>query len=530
MKRYARDLLILVSLVWIGPFIVLAVTTERSEADVRSVVTTWVRHVTADARPGAFVRDVEPYRVNGHIVAYIVHLDIEGFCICGANESLLPVYFYSPRGIYDPTNTEYRFILEEIIAQDELLEKVHTHGSPLTSQQQEALSRRAQQWRDLAAGITTTARAGAAASSADPPMMVLDMNCQWSQVSPYNDLCPVLTPGLDEHCVVGCVATAMAQVMYYWKWPLTGTGSNGVRYRFRWRNGWIGEPLANDPGIPEIWAGGKDRLQWTASNGGLLIMNGYWDAYVYYAAKQINTSTAYQNALASLWNRLTPDSTWYSVNFGASAYDWSVMQDVHSDPFDDGDGEAAKISYHAAVASNMSFGLGLSGSDTAPMREGFVNFMRYDTDATARSREDNLIVEEITWLRPVITGGYSLTSGGHQWIIFGYNKQTSPWQFKMNLGLDNTPTGWYSLDSYAYNVAQDQTLKVAPAGAVRFIGGTVSPSDGSPSDPYQTLDQALLQVANGTTLIMKANSSQTISGGQLSRPMVLKGKDVTIHP
>lgn len=34
----------------------------------------------------------------------------------------------------------------------------------------------------------------------------------WDQGTPYNDLCP-------ENCVTGCVATAMAQVMNYHKWP-----------------------------------------------------------------------------------------------------------------------------------------------------------------------------------------------------------------------------------------------------------------------------------------------------------------------
>ena len=40
----------------------------------------------------------------------------------------------------------------------------------------------------------------------------------WGQGTPYNNLCPNKMP-------VGCVATAMAQLMYYWKWPETGTGS-----------------------------------------------------------------------------------------------------------------------------------------------------------------------------------------------------------------------------------------------------------------------------------------------------------------
>ena len=39
----------------------------------------------------------------------------------------------------------------------------------------------------------------------------------WSQNNPYNILLPMLPTG--KHAYVGCVATAMAQVMHYWKWP-----------------------------------------------------------------------------------------------------------------------------------------------------------------------------------------------------------------------------------------------------------------------------------------------------------------------
>lgn len=41
------------------------------------------------------------------------------------------------------------------------------------------------------------------------------LTCQWDQGAPYNLQCP--TYG-EDHCVTGCVATAMAQVMYYHKW------------------------------------------------------------------------------------------------------------------------------------------------------------------------------------------------------------------------------------------------------------------------------------------------------------------------
>ena len=45
---------------------------------------------------------------------------------------------------------------------------------------------------------------------------------KWNQGAPYNDDCP-LDNG--KRSVTGCVATAMAQVMYYHQWPVTGTGT-----------------------------------------------------------------------------------------------------------------------------------------------------------------------------------------------------------------------------------------------------------------------------------------------------------------
>lgn len=43
----------------------------------------------------------------------------------------------------------------------------------------------------------------------------------WYQDAPYSDLCPMIPDdnGVDTKCPTGCVATAMAQVMYYHQWP-----------------------------------------------------------------------------------------------------------------------------------------------------------------------------------------------------------------------------------------------------------------------------------------------------------------------
>ncbi len=44
---------------------------------------------------------------------------------------------------------------------------------------------------------------------------------EWGQDSPFNDMCPTIN---DEHVPSGCVATALSQVMYYYKWPAQGSG------------------------------------------------------------------------------------------------------------------------------------------------------------------------------------------------------------------------------------------------------------------------------------------------------------------
>ena len=43
------------------------------------------------------------------------------------------------------------------------------------------------------------------------------LKSEWGQGSPYNDLCPYGYPS-------GCVATAMAQIMYYHEYPIHGKG------------------------------------------------------------------------------------------------------------------------------------------------------------------------------------------------------------------------------------------------------------------------------------------------------------------
>jgi hypothetical protein len=506
---------------------------EMTETEVRSAVQTWVRNVTAHARPDAVIERMEPHQVQGKTVAYIAHLMNGGFCLCGADDLVLPVYFYSPQGTYDPSIPDYQDILWEIAERVKYLQKGLEEKDPSLQPYHQALSERASFWQDLIAGRILP-RIEKKGVKGEPVMMELDLTCTWRQGSPYNDLCPQLTPAADEHTKVGCVAIAMSQIMYYWKWPNTGVGNGSTVYNYRWRNNLDEEPLAADPIIPAGWAG---RLGWTAANGGRLRMNGYWDGSLYKDAQDIDSAAAYLNALEALYNRLNNASTNCNANFGTTTYQWSLIQDIHDDVVHDaGDTAVATLCYHAGIAVGMNYGVSESGAPSAEVENALRDHFRYDTDADYQGRDINKMTTEILWLRPLQLRGTrhdTLGGGGHAWVVFGYDKGTDPnRQFLMNMGWGGGSDGWYSCDSVpgGYTISQDHTIQIAPQNVVKFVGAA-SLGDGSPDDPYRDIEEAVAEAPNGATLIFKAGSDNTFSAVTLTitKPLTLKGVDVVIR-
>lgn len=49
------------------------------------------------------------------------------------------------------------------------------------------------------------------------------LSSTWDQGAPFNRFCPVVD---SRRCLTGCLATALAQIMYYHKWPNRGEGDN----------------------------------------------------------------------------------------------------------------------------------------------------------------------------------------------------------------------------------------------------------------------------------------------------------------
>ncbi len=82
------------------------------------------------------------------------------------------------------------------------------------------------------------------------------MTSKWNQGAPYNNLCPI-DPADNTRSYTGCVATATAQIMYYYKWPEHGQGS----HTYSWKSdaGGSGSESVNFANATYDWANMKDK-------------------------------------------------------------------------------------------------------------------------------------------------------------------------------------------------------------------------------------------------------------------------------
>lgn len=125
----------------------------------------------------------------------------KGFTIVSGDDRLPEIVGYSSQGSYDENNLPEGFV-SFMEAYQNLYSKVNLGDA-------EALKNLAEikAWRNKK-------NASAASTSAVAPLLG---NIEWDQTSPYNNMCPKYD---SVHvAATGCVATAMAQVMAYYKYP-----------------------------------------------------------------------------------------------------------------------------------------------------------------------------------------------------------------------------------------------------------------------------------------------------------------------
>lgn len=221
------------------------------------------------------------------------------------------------------------------------------------------------------------------------------MTTEWDQLAPYNNYCPISNGG--DRCYTGCVATAMAQVLNYFKTPIQGIGTRTIYY-----------PFENTSGTAVTANFGEHVYDWDNMR----------DTYV-----NGNYTTAEADAVATLMR-----------DCGVAAY---MQYGGYAE------GGSGAYSQDAAAGLRTYFGI-----ETAECLE---------RDDYSESEWMTLVYQAISEDGPIYYGGAGW-QGGHAFVLHGYKANG---QVYVNWGWSGDEDGYYDISSLnGFYYGQDMIIGV----------------------------------------------------------------------
>ena len=177
----------------------------------------------------------------------------DGFVMVSADNDVAPVLGYTTTGSYTAKNLPQAF--------KKLMEKYKEEIRYVIVNQLKADNEIQVSWENLENGRPLNSSKNVKAVS---PLL----NTTWNQ-NPYeNEMCPADAAGPGGHCVTGCPATAMAQIMKFWNYPATGTGFHS--YNASNSNGNYGTLSADFGNTSYDWASMPNNL--SSSNDAVALL------------------------------------------------------------------------------------------------------------------------------------------------------------------------------------------------------------------------------------------------------------------
>lgn len=210
--------------------------------------------------------------------------------------------------------------------------------------------------------LRSNPNAPAASTRSKRPFSVRPLlTCNWAQVEPYNNMCPTyIEDGITEHTLTGCVATAAAQIMYYHRWPITGTGSHSYVCNVNYSGE---QTLSADFG--------STTYDWDN------MLDSYDGSY---------TDTQ-ANAVATLMSHVGISCDMFYGDTGSGSWIYRMME---------------------ALRNYFGYNKGM-----IDMRRGI----------TPIDEWEQTIMNELDNSRPVLYGGYKPNGAGHAFVVDGYNDE-----------------------------------------------------------------------------------------------------------
>ncbi|MEI6883568.1 MAG: FG-GAP-like repeat-containing protein [Bacteroidota bacterium] len=271
---------------------------ERSNIDM--VAKNWYRHYAPESKKQAVITKSIPYKYNGRECFRIVSFDKGGFVLVSANDAVTPVLGYGfDKPVPDSISNEaMKGWFDNYARQIDTAFVLNLQNNAFSQKWDEILQNSFPKTPLTSVGplLTTT----------------------WDQGCYYNEMCPSDAAGVCGHTLVGCTATAMAQILKFWNYPEGGIGFNSYL------------PKTNiQYGLQSIFFNETD-YDWSAMTNSVTIQNPAVATLMYHsgvstnmdysisgsganlskAANGFKANFDYSDSLMQLYRSSVSDSTW----------------------------------------------------------------------------------------------------------------------------------------------------------------------------------------------------------------------------
>ena len=414
MKKY---LLVTLSLL----VCVLAMAEPISSKKALEIATSYLAKSGASRR-AATQMSVQPFQTDrqGNPLMYAVNNGGDGYVIVSGDDRMRQVLGYSNSGSLDlahmPENM--RFWLQSLAADMQLL--IDAGYQP-----QAVDSRRA-------------------ASAVKTEIKKTILPCQWNQQEPYNDYCPLEG---DDRTLTGCVATAMAQLLYYHK-------------------------KVRQAQIPE------QPLQ---------------DTKAYKGDRGIEVGVLKAEDYKIDWNELIDNYTAKGVT-----------------PTDAQKKNVAKLMFFCGATVEMDYDSGVSLAWDSNLASALINYFGFSKATRFVTRSSyteqqwtDLIYNELKNDRPVLLGA-SDNTGGHEFVIDGYNGNEL---FHINWGWGGADDGYFALSVLNTNENYPIGARESTAGYSMGQGAVINAEYGGTAEAADRMVFISSEVADNRMIVTLANKT-----------------------
>ena len=310
------------------------------------------------------------------------------------------------------------------------------------------------------------------------------LTARWDQGAPYYNQCVI--NGVQ--CVTGCPATSLAQVFYYWKYPIVETGVVPA-YRFRQNYSWVNVPEL--PSTTFDWANMKD----------------YYNPWGY------GSTTAQKAAVATLMRY--------------------IGQAEHMEYGSDGSGISSDSAILIVKACKF---FGYDNNVKTVKKTSY-----YGTNYYTNAQWAAMIQTELEAGHPIVYMAISDEGqgGGHAFNVDGYTVSSN--KYHVNWGWGGQGDGDFSLNAFTdidgmtFDIYQQMIIGIQPPGGeVTFPVLTVEPESmdfgtiNTGESISQTFTVSGINLMEDVTFTRNGNAAFSVSPETLTAEEVSAGATVTV--